>query len=241
MFMLLTTATLTSQRRQVYLLIDEFQRVAAHNVDTILQIARSMNVGVILANQSMLDLKREDLIPVVETNCRYRQWYAISSPEEQERLSKASGETIDLLHGASVSTQRDGFETRTTVNHSSSQFLAPRLSTNDINLASDDPRKSIVLVTRGSGYSQFGGMPVVAESDFHISEAEFLRRKQMPWPAVEPGAFVPQTWNPQEKFKPQSRKRKSSMPLVTEETIGEPPTKGLFDHFLGEQNRHNKS
>ena len=63
---------------------------------------------------------------------------------------------------------------------SSNQFIAPRLSTNDIKLASDDPRKSIVLVTRGAGYSQFGGMLVVAESDFHITEEEFLRRKQMP-------------------------------------------------------------
>ena len=34
--------------------------------------------------------------------------------------------------------------------------------------------------------------------------------------------------------KPQSRKRKSAVPLVTEETIGEPPTKSLFDHFLGD-------
>lgn len=236
MFMLLTTATLTPQRRQVYLMIDEFQRVAAHNVDAILQIARSMNVGVILANQSMLDLKREDLISVVETNCRYRQWYAISSPEEQERLSKGSGQTVDQLHSASVSTQRDGLDTRTTVSHSTSQFIAPRLSTNDIKLASDDPSKSIVLVTRGDGYSQFGGMPVIADSEYHISEEEFLRRKHMPWPAGDPGTFVPQTWTPQSASKPQTRKRKSSAPLVTEETIGEPPTKSLFDHFLGHQN-----
>ena len=234
MFMLLTTATLTQPRRQVYLMIDEFQRVAAHNVDAILQIARSMNVGVILANQSMLDLKRDDLISVVESNCRYRQWYAISSPEEQERLSKGSGVTVDLMHSATVSTQRDGFDTRTTVSHSSNQFIAPRLSTNDIKLASDDPRKSIVLVTRGAGYSQFGGMPVVAESDFHITEEEFLRRKQMPWPVGEPGAFVPQAWTPQSATKTQPRKRKSVGPLVTEETIGEPPAKSLFDHFLGD-------
>lgn len=235
MFMLLTTATLTPQRRQGYLMIDEFQRVAAHNVDAILQIARSMNVGVVLANQSMLDLKREDLISVVETNCRFRQWYAISSSEEQERLSKSSGQTIDLLHSASVSTQRDGLDTRTTVSHSTNQFIAPRLSTNDIKLASDDPSKSIVLVTRGAGYSQFGGMPVIADSEYHISEEEFLRRKHMPWPAGEPGTVVPQTWTPQSASKPQTRKRKSSAPLVTEETIGEPPTKSLFDHFLGQQ------
>lgn len=237
MFMLLTTATLMPRQRQIYLMIDEFQRVAAHNVDTILQIARSMNVGVILANQTMLDLKRDELIPVVETNCRYRQWYAISSPEEQERLSKASGETIDLLHSASVSVQRDGFDTRTTVSHSSSQFIAPRLSTNDIKLASDDPRKSIALVTRGAGYSQFGGMPVVVDSDFHIPEEEFLRRKQMPWPIAEPGAFVPNAWTPHASAKPQSRKRKTVAPLVTEETIGGAPTKSLFDHFLGEQRK----
>ena len=193
-----------------------------------------MNVGVILANQSMLDLKQENLVHVVEANCRYRQWYAISSPEEQERLSKGSGETVDLMHSATVSTQRDGFDTRTTVSHSSNQFITPRLSTNDIKLASDDPRKSIVLVTRGAGYSQFGGMPVVAESDFHITEEEFLRRKQMPWPTGEPGAFVPLAWTPQSASKPQSRKRKSATPLVTEETIGEPPTKSLFDHFLGD-------
>lgn len=237
MFMLLTTATLIPRGRQVFLMIDEFQRVAAHNVDTILQIARSMNIGVILANQSMLDLKRDDLIPVVETNCRYRQWYAISSPEEQERLSKASGETIDLLHSATVSVQHDGLDTKTTVSHSSKQFIAPRLSTNDIKLASDDPRKSIVLVTRGAGYSQFGGMPVVVDSDFHIPESEFLRRKQMPWPVAEPGSFVPQAWTPQSVQKPQTRKRRSASPMVTEETIGELPTKSLFDHFLGEQRK----
>ncbi len=120
------------------------------------------------------------------------------------------------------------------MSRSNNQFVAPRLSTNDIKLASDDPRKSIVLVTRGAGYSQFGGMPVVAESDFHITEEEFLRRKQMPWPIAEPGAFVPQAWTPQSASKPQSRKRKSAMPLVTEETIGAPPTNSLFDHYLGD-------
>lgn len=231
MFMLLTTATLTQNRRQVYLMIDEFQRVAAHNVDAILQIARSMNIGVILANQSMLDLKKDELVHVVEANCRYRQWYAISSPEEQQRLSKASGETIDLLHSESVSRQRDGFETRTTTTCGSSQFIAPRLSVNDIKLASDDPRKSIALVTRGAGYSQFGGMPVVVESDFHISEQEFMARKNAPWPKVGAGSFVPMDWV-ETKEAPRRDKKKRG-PVVTEETIGVEPS--LFDSFLADK------
>ena len=114
MFMLLTSATLAQNRRQVYLVIDEFQRVAAHNVEAILQIARSMNVGVILANQSMTDLKRDNLVHVVEANCRYRQWYAVSSPDEQLRLSKSSGETLDTLRSQSKSRQVDGFDVRNT-------------------------------------------------------------------------------------------------------------------------------
>ena len=230
MFMLLTTATLTQKRRQVYLMIDEFQRVAAHNVDTILQIARSMNIGVILANQSMLDLKRDNLVHVVEANCRYRQWYAVSSTEEQQRLSKASGETIDVLHSESVSKQRDGFETRTTTTRGTKQFIAPRLSVNDIKLASDDPRKSIALVTRGAGYSQFGGMPVVVESDFHISEQEFLARKNAPWPKVGTGSFVPADWV--EKKAKTTRKPKKRGPVVTEETIGDETN--VFETFLAD-------
>ena len=235
MFMLLTTATLTSQRRQVYLMIDEFQRVAAHNVETILQIARSMNVGVVLANQSMSDLKREDLVGVVETNCRFRQWYAVSSPDEQSKLSKGSGETIDILHSETTSRQRDGFDVRVTNARVATQKIVPRLSLNDVKLASDDPRKSIALVTRGAGYSQFGGMPVVVESDFHISEAEFLRRKNAPWPAATTGSFVPEQWSQQQPATPKESRKRG--PLVTEELIGEEPS--LFDKFLSDTREGN--
>lgn len=231
MFMLLTTATLTNQRRQVYLMIDEFQRVAAHNVDAILQIARSMNVGVILANQSMADLRRDDLIHVVETNCRYRQWYAVSSPEEQNQLARGSGETVDLLLSQSTSRQREGFDARVTESVGTKQVIVPRLTINDVKLASDDPRKSIALVTRGAGYSQFGGMPVVVESDFHISESEFLRRKNAPWPAVSNGSFVPQQWSPQQPTMAKKPRRRG--PRVTEELIGEEPS--LFDRFLSDE------
>ena len=230
MFMLLTSATLTQNRRQVYLVIDEFQRVAAHNVEAILQIARSMNVGVILANQSMTDLKRDNLVHVVEANCRYRQWYAVSSPDEQLRLSRSSGETLDTLRSQSKSRQVDGFDVRNTTSESQSEFIALRLSINDVKLASDDPRRSIALITRGAGYSQFGGMPIVVESDFHISEQEFLRRKNSPWPGVEEGSFVPANWNPAAAFESKQTKRG---PLVTEETIG--GNGSLFDKFFADK------
>jgi len=58
-----------------FVVIDKFQRMVANNLEHMLQVARSMNVGVILANQSMEDLKTRgtDLIPALEANCRFRQ------------------------------------------------------------------------------------------------------------------------------------------------------------------------
>ena len=96
---LLAAATQTTRRHQVYLVIDEFQRMIARNLEYMLQLARSMGVGVIIANQSMQDLKKSsmDLITPIESNCRYRQWFSVSSAEDRERLVKSSGETVDLL------------------------------------------------------------------------------------------------------------------------------------------------
>ena len=59
---------------QVLLCIDEFQELLASNLAYVFRCARSMGIGVILANQSMDDLKTTtmDLIPILETNCRLR-------------------------------------------------------------------------------------------------------------------------------------------------------------------------
>ena len=79
---------------QVYLVIDEFQRMVARNIEYMLQLARSMGVSVILANQTMQDLRTStaDLIPPIEANCRYRQWFAVSSAEDRRRLVESSGQ-----------------------------------------------------------------------------------------------------------------------------------------------------
>jgi hypothetical protein len=79
----------------VFVVIDEFQRMVAHNVEYMLQLARSMGVGIILANQSLQDLG--ELLPAVEANCRYRQWFAVSSLDDRRRLIESSGETVEHL------------------------------------------------------------------------------------------------------------------------------------------------
>jgi hypothetical protein len=185
-YSLLCAATQTKRRHQVFLVIDEFQRMVAHNVESMLQQARSMGVGVILANQSLQDLG--ELIPSVEANCRFRQCFSVSSLDDRERIVRASGETIERFtsHSTSVSSG-GGSSSSTTV----SEQVRARLSSNDILLASDHPLRSIVTISRGEGYAQYGGFPFVAESAFHISRAEYERRKTMAWPEPAPGTFIP--------------------------------------------------
>jgi hypothetical protein len=71
--------------------------MVASNLEYMLQLARSMGVGVILANRGMADLKKSttNLMPAIEANCRLRQWFSVSSSEDQQRLINARGLTFD--------------------------------------------------------------------------------------------------------------------------------------------------
>jgi hypothetical protein len=188
-YMLLAASTQTERRCRVYLVIDEFQRIVANNFEYMLQLARSMGVGVIIANQTMQDLRKGnvDLIPAIEANCRVRQWFSVSSADDQERLIKSSGLTVETLTSRSSSVDSQG---RTSNSVTSSEHIAPRLTINDVLLTNDHPFRSILRVSRGAGYAQFGGMPVIIESQYHISKEEYQRRKALPWPTAD-GAFLP--------------------------------------------------
>jgi hypothetical protein len=188
-YMLLAASTQTERRCPVFLVIDEFQRMVAANLEYMLQLARSMGVGVILANQSMEDLKKSttNLIPAIEANCRLRQWFSVSASEDQERLMRSSGMTIDRLTSWSESVNAKG---ETSTSCSFSEQVVNRFTMNDILLTSDHPFRSFLRISRGAGYVQYGGMPVIIESSYHISEEEYLRRKAMPWPTA-PGTFTP--------------------------------------------------
>ena len=194
--MLINASTLVSKRKQrVYLIIDEFQRMASPTLDFLLQQSRSMGISVILANQSMEDLRDAGtLSTAVKENCRFRQWFSLSSLEEQQALSKSSGETIDRLSATTKTKSENSNGTSISTAFSSREFVAPRLTTNDIKLASDNPKHSIVLLSRSAEYAQYGGMPIVIESDFHISEDEYEQRKNAPWPTGVKGSFVPSEW-----------------------------------------------
>lgn len=211
-YILLAASTQTERKHQVYLVIDEFQRMVAGNLEYMLQLARSMGVGVILANQSMEDLKKSsvNLIAPIEANCRLRQWFSVSSSEDRERLIQSGGEAVDIEFGRKSSPSADG-EMRHS--YSESERVVPRITINDVLLTSDHPFRSFLRISRGEGYAQYGGFPVIIESGFHISEAEYQRRRAMPWPSL-PGMLQPGSHRPTVKPKV------SSGPTMTQEVIG---------------------
>ncbi len=218
-YSLLAASTQTKRNHQVYLVIDEFQRMVASNIEYMLQLARSMGVGVILANQSMQDLRKSktNLIPAVEANCRFRQWFAVSAQEDRERLIHSSGETVEYLLSETETPTANGPR----ISVQTQERIAPRLTANDILLASDHPKQSIVKVSRGAGYAQFGGMPVIVESDFHITQEEYERRKALSWPDPQAGSFIPEKNDgSSSSSKPNSTPEKPVGPEVSMELIG---------------------
>ena len=175
------------KRKQVYLLIDEFQIMAASNLEFILQTARSMNIGVILANQSLNSLAShgDTLISTVRACTRFRQVFAASDYTDQQELIGSSGES--LVHSRAWS-QYLGAVAGLSGGRSmsASETVTPRLRANDILLASDHPRQSIVHIRRGEGYAQYGGMPFVMTSTHHISYDRYRKRKNSSWPKHRP-------------------------------------------------------
>lgn len=174
-----------AERPQTYLLIDEFQRIASGNFKLVLEQARSMGLGVILANQTPGDLKTPDvdLRPTVMTNTRFKQCFSATDLDLQDELMKASGEAV--YHLVSRMSSSDN---RSSITHN--QVILPRLRRNDVIGISDAPDLSVVHVARGKGYTQYGGLSLPVRVGFTMPVEAHVVRSKEPWPAAESGAFM---------------------------------------------------
>ena len=195
----LLTAAIDAQRRsteateegtspkQSYLFVDEFQRLAADNFRIVLEQARSLGVSAVLSNQSISDLNTADidLRPTVRANTRVKMYFTVSDLDEMQRLSTLSGQdlTEERATTTSYSYSLRGFgpsgsgETRREV-------LTPRLTVADIQRYSDASTDLILHVTRGSGYTQFAGLPVPVRTTWPITYERYQRLKACPWPTL---------------------------------------------------------
>ncbi|MDZ4848518.1 MAG: type IV secretion system DNA-binding domain-containing protein [Pirellulaceae bacterium] len=178
----------TERKHKVFLVIDEFQRMAVKSLDSLFQTARSLDIGLILANQSMTDLVEMDrgLASAVESNCHIRQWFSVKNASEIESLSQQFGKRDEIR---SSYTENDNGTSRT---WRVEEVL--RASNTDINAISNDPHLSILQITGDrKGYGQYRGVPFVARSEFHISNDEYKKRRKYSWPTDMPGMITGST------------------------------------------------
>lgn len=181
---------------QVYLFVDEFQQVVSEHLEVVLRQARSSGIAAILANQTLSDLRKGNvnIIPTVQANTRFKQIFSATDLLQQNSIIEASGEAMYEFRSwtenelGEIEVGRDG-----NVWYKMSEQIGPRLRRNDVIGASDSELQSIVHVSRGHGFTQFGGFPFPMSSMFHIAAGEYKKRQTAAWPveAEHPGAFTP--------------------------------------------------
>jgi hypothetical protein len=60
---------------------------------------------------------------------------------------------------------------------------------NDLIEMSDELRAALLQVTRGEGYTQFSGYPLMLGTYFSLSQEQHDKRQEAPWPQDVPGTF----------------------------------------------------
>ncbi len=178
-FGLLTAAEVMRPRqKRVFLVIDEFPTMVTKQLSYLLAAAHGMDVGVLISVQSMRDLRTDeaDLRASIFNNTKYKVIYGVNDPETVRDLEYLSGLTMETLQSTTCGPQGTSVTTQ--------EVMIPRLTANEIARAMDDPSRCLVQFKPGSGFAPFDGELFEMEVDYHISEQEYLRRLNAPWPSA---------------------------------------------------------
>ncbi len=173
----------TERKVKVHFMIDEFQRMAGDSLTQMFQMARSLDIGLILANQSQNDLRAvgKTIADAVEGGCAWRQWFSLRGSAEIAELAKLFGSRDEFREtfGGDGATQ------------SWRQEAMPRATVNTLSAVSDDPNLSVLRIAGDrSGLARYGSLPFIVRSGFHVSQEEYERRKRFTWPSSLPGMMT---------------------------------------------------
>jgi hypothetical protein len=202
LFALLASASRRSpdQPHRVHVFIDEFQRILSENIQLLLEQSRSMQLSLILSNQTFAQLQRAqmDITDTVDSCTAFRQTFRASDLKSMERLEKASGEALyhtlswhQDVYSMLDDSRDDAFSMRSgvggffDVNVCVAEKEGPRLEKNTIIELSAAPLASVVRFTEGSGYTQFSGYHTPIVSEYHISSERYRRREKANWPGAD--------------------------------------------------------
>jgi hypothetical protein len=87
---------------QTFVVLDEFQRLAARNIVEMAEDARSSGIAFLFCHQSsksLLTHDKEDLFGILFDNCSYKQFLTLHDERIIDQLRAISGSTIQILHG----------------------------------------------------------------------------------------------------------------------------------------------
>lgn len=174
--------------------IDEVEKVVGDgsNLDGYLQLSRSQGTGIVLANQSMQDLRMPDgydLRPVVDVNTRVKLHFDVSELAEMERISKLSGE--ELLVPGTVDSRQSPVADEEDLLAALPLRIGPRWSLDMIQRYINGlDGTALMSVKRPSGPTPGAGFYFGVELPFVDTEDDYERRKKEPWPEL------PISWEP---------------------------------------------
>lgn len=185
LFSLLTAASVLPRqgRRRVYVVIDEFQEIITRSMMKVFEQARSSGVSLLVAHQSIGQLKREptlDLTSTVENNTALKRAFKATDQQSIERIQFLSGPALwDYA-------TRDELGNVTSVQ----SRLEPSLPQNDVMALSATPKTSLVRFSEDRGLTRYGGRVVPIVSDFFISAEEYEAFDSARWPEVDERTLV---------------------------------------------------
>ncbi len=182
LFFLIIAGKTAERKIKIHIVCDEFQRMASESLDQIMQLARSHDCSLTLANQSLSDLQASSsrIYQAVSGSCAIRQWFSVSSLSDIESLQKQMGTHEEVQVTTTHSSK--GTNTSYKVDH------VPRARITDLHTISEHPNLSVLQVGgSGRAYARYRGIPFICYSNYHISKTEFERRKKLGWPNDLPG------------------------------------------------------
>jgi hypothetical protein len=179
------------------LMIDEFQRMASGGFRIILEQARSYGIVAVLANQTFQDLQTPDadIRHTVASNTRLKQTFSAPDVVQQDDLMKASGEeplaSDWWLLGLGRRRWRPTPRPMAEVAGVNRTLGLPRVTRNQVITVSDDPFASLLTISRGSGYTQWGGFSIpISIRDFTITKERYEELKRAKWPEEDENTIV---------------------------------------------------
>jgi hypothetical protein len=202
---------------KVVCIADEAQLLATQGLPLILNQCRSFGIGLVLAHQSLDQLKNngdQDLTQIVLSSTAVKQIFRSSDLLSRDYLMKTGGEALyhklgwqqplpvrngepveDMIDPGAAPPELFGGHPLVNVQ----EEKGPRLEPNTIMEASADLALSLVNFTGDEGPVQHKSFWTTVISGFHIDEFTYRERMNTPWPPAsddEGTIVVPREWKP---------------------------------------------